>query len=303
MDQELFTANDVAEILKISKHTVYELIKRGELRAFKVGNKMRIEADEVERYKTMVQTFPAITESPDQRMNGALQLSGSHDFLVEYLVKHVSKRNSKLSLQPAYIGSLEGLMSLYRGFADIAAIHLLDPSSGMYNLPIIKQLFVYERITVIRLASREQGLMIARNNPNNISGLADVARKDISIVNRQKGSGTRFSLDYLLSLTGIDPASVNGYDNEEWTHLSAASYISKGLADTAFGIRAAADQLNLDFIPITTEPFDLVFRWKSENTPFLEQLIEIIQTQDFKDTVIHLSGYDFSELGKMIYQF
>ncbi|PLR79299.1 hypothetical protein CU633_00790 [Bacillus sp. V3-13] len=122
-------------------------------------------------------------------------------------------------------------------------------------------------------------------------------------MNRQKGSGTRFSLDYFLSLAGIEPAAVNGYDHEEWTHLAAASYISNGLADAAFGIRSAAEQLNLDFIPIRSEPFDLVFRWKPENTLLLEQLIDIIQSQDFKNTVTNLSGYDVSELGKIIYQF
>ena len=113
-------------------------------------------------------------------MANSIHLAGSHDFLVEHLVKYVAHQNIGLTIQPTYIGSLEGLMMLYRNMCDIAAIHLLDPASKEYNLPFIKQLFVHEPITVMRFASREQGLIVQKGNPKEIHGFQDLT-KDASI--------------------------------------------------------------------------------------------------------------------------
>lgn len=155
MNDETYTVEEVAKLFKISKHTVYELIKR-KAHAFKVGNKMRIDKIEVERFKKA----DSSTGMNEQALS--LLLAGSHDFLIEHLIKYVTKQADFLSIQPTYIGSLEGLMMLYRGNCDVAAIHLLDPSSGEYNLPFIKLFFVHEPLTVIRLASREQGFIVAQ---------------------------------------------------------------------------------------------------------------------------------------------
>lgn len=303
MEGKAYTPDEVAHMFQISKHTVYELIKRGELQAFKVGNKMRIEHSEIERYKES-------TKAPAKRNPLALhdvspampiRLSGSHDFLVEHFVKQAAN-TLKQQIQPSYIGSLEGLMMLYRGQSDMAAIHLLDPTSQQYNLPFIHQLFVYESITVLRLASREQGLIIAKGNPKKITGFYDLIRKDIQMVNRQKGAGTRFLFDTMLSKHGISPDQINGYDNEEWNHLATASSISRGMADAAFGIQSAANHLGLDFIPIANEQFDLVFRFTNENKQNLADIINYLQSPGFKNSLTDLEGYDIQELGRIIYQ-
>ncbi|WP_353654032.1 helix-turn-helix transcriptional regulator [Bacillus sp. ISL-55] len=296
---QIYTPDEIAAMLKISKHTVYELIKRGDLSAFKVGNKMRIEEIEFERYKASMSANPARTK--DSRDLHTLQLAGSHDFLVEQLVKYIALEGTGLSITPSYIGSLEGLMMLYRGSADIAAVHLLDPASQQYNLPFIRQLFVHEPITVMRLASREQGLIVAKGNPKNITGVNDLARNDVEIINRQKGAGTRFLLDSFLANEKLEPSAVKGYANEEWTHLGAAAHISRGTADAAFGIRCAASQLGLDFIPLTKEQFDLVFRWTPENKGALRHLADLIQLTNFKESIADLDGYDAEDFGKIIY--
>ena len=296
---QIYTPDEIAAMLKISKHTVYELIKRGDLSAFKVGNKMRIEEREFERYKASMSANPARTK--DSKDLHTLQLAGSHDFLVEQLVKYIASEGTGLSITPSYIGSLEGLMMLYRGSADIAAVHLLDPSSQQYNLPFIRQLFVHEPITVMRLASREQGLIVAKGNPKNITGVKDLARSDVTIINRQKGAGTRFLLDSFLASEKLEPAAVTGYENEEWTHLGAGAHINRGTADAAFGIRCAASQLGLDFIPLTEEQFDLVFRWTPGNREALQHLTDLIQLTNFKDSIADLDGYDAEEFGKIIY--
>ncbi|WP_409271986.1 substrate-binding domain-containing protein [Neobacillus sp. SCS-31] len=305
MELKAYTPDEVARIFQISKHTVYEMIKRGELQAFKIGNKMRIEHDEIERYKESMKA-PTRKAAPEQQQPAAsrqiqARLAGSHDFLVEHLVKETASAQG-LQIQPTYIGSLEGLMMLYRGQADIAAMHLLDPASQQYNLPFIHQLFVYETISVMRLASREQGFIVAKGNPKGIKGFSDLARKDIRFINRQKGSGTRFLLDSKLLANGIAPADINGYENEEWTHLLTASHISRGAADAAFGIRSAASYLGLDFIPIAKEQFDLVFRWTDENRETLGKLASFLQSAEFKTSLSDIEGYDISELGAMIYK-
>ncbi|GAM14321.1 substrate-binding domain-containing protein [Mesobacillus selenatarsenatis] len=296
---QIYTPDEIAAMLKISKHTVYEIIKRGDLSAFKVGNKMRIEESEFERYKASMSANPA--RAKESKELNTLQLAGSHDFLVEQLVKYIASEGTGLSITPSYIGSLEGLMMIYRGSADIAAIHLLDPASQQYNLPFIRQLFVHEPITVMRFASREQGLIVAKGNPKNITGVKDLARSDITFINRQKGAGTRFLLDYFLANAKLEPAAVKGYATEEWTHLGAAAHISRGSADAAFGIRCAASQLGLDFIPLTKEQFDLVFRWTPENKGALQHLLDLIQLTNFKESIADLDGYDAEDFGKIIY--
>ncbi|MGG0717329.1 helix-turn-helix transcriptional regulator [Robertmurraya massiliosenegalensis] len=296
MNDETYTPDEIAKLFKISKHTVYELVKRGELQAFKVGNKMRIDKSEVERFKNL--------DSPTGKNEQlfSIQIAGSHDFLIEHLIKYVTKQADFLSIQPTYIGSLEGLMMLYRGSSDVAAIHLLDPSSGEYNLPFIKLFFVHEPLTVLRLASREQGFIIAKGNPKEIKNFHDLTRKDITFVNRQKGSGTRFLLDSSLANEKIDPSSIRGYENEEWNHLSTASYISRGIADVGLGIRSAAEQLDLDFIPVTNEQFDLVLRWNKKNELALQHLLDVIQLTSFKESIRSLKGYNTQEFGKIIHE-
>jgi len=304
MDERAYTPDEVAQIFQISKHTVYELIKRGELQAFKIGNKMRIEHVELERYKeSMKAPAKKSADAPNVISMPAvpIRLSGSHDFLVEHFVKQ-SGSALNFQIQPSFIGSLEGLMMLYRGQCDIAAIHLLDPASQEYNLPFIHQLFVYENIAVMRFASRQQGFIVAKGNPKNIHNFIDLTRKDVQFVNRQKGAGTRFLLDSMLSSHGINPSKISGYANEEWNHLSAASYINRGMADVAFGIQSAASHLGLDFVPVAQEKFDLVFRFTAENKAHLIALIHYLQSASFKDSLTDLEGYSVEDLGKIIYQ-
>ena len=305
MDEKAYTPDEVAQIFQISKHTVYELIKRGELQAFKIGNKMRIEHAELERFKENMKA-PAKKHSVEQtssvsNTNMPIRLSGSHDFLVEHFTKQAAQA-LHLQIQPSFIGSLEGLMMLYRGQCDIAAIHLLDPTSHEYNLPFIHQLFVYESILVVRLAVREQGFIVAKGNSKSILDFSDLTRKDVQFINRQKGSGTRFLLDSKLSSYGIAPSKINGYGNEEWNHLSAASYIARGIADVTFGIHSAASYLGLDFVPVAKEQFDLVFRFTDENKQRLTELIHYLQSDRFKNSLIDLEGYSIQDLGKIIYQ-
>jgi putative molybdopterin biosynthesis protein len=307
MEDKVYTPDEVAQIFQISKHTVYELIKRGELNAFKIGNKMRIEQIELDQFKEK-------QKAPTQRQNATalpkeveypnpLRLAGSHDLLVEQLVKLAALEENAIQIQPTYIGSLEGLMMLYRGQCDIAAIHLLDPVSQKYNVPFINQLFVHEKISLIRFATRAQGLILPKGNPKKISHISDIVRPDVKFVNRQKGSGTRFLFDSLLAKENISPINISGYEMVEWNHLSAASYISRGAADVTFGIQAAANHLNLDFLPIASEQFDFVFKWTNENQETLTRLLELLQSDSLRDGLKDCPGYNLEQLGTTIINF
>jgi putative molybdopterin biosynthesis protein len=307
MEDKVYTPDEVAQIFQISKHTVYELIKRGELNAFKIGNKMRIEQIELDQFKEK-------QKAPSQRQNATalpkevgypnpLRLAGSHDLLVEQLVKLASLEGNALQIQPTYIGSLEGLMMLYRGQCDIAAIHLLDPVSLEYNVPFINQLFVHEKISLIRFATRAQGLILPKGNPKKISHISDLVKHDVKFINRQKGSGTRFLFDSLLAKEKISPKNITGYEIVEWNHLSASSYISRGAADVTFGIQAAANHLNLDFLPIAREQFDFVFKWTEENQESLTRLVELLQSDSLRDGLKDCPGYDLEQLGTTIIDF
>lgn len=299
--EEAFTPEEVAEKLKITKYTVYEMIKRGDLNAFKVGNKMRIEVSELQDFVRRSSTKSRKNvDSPTA--NRILRVSGSHDFLLESLIQFEQNQLANTSIQPSYIGSLEGLMTLYRGQADVAAIHLLNSDTSEYNLPFIKQLFPLDEITMIRLAAREQGLIVAKGNPFDIRTIADIANKKARFVNRQKGSGTRILFDQLLVVNEAPAAEIVGYENEEWSHLATASLVACGKADVTFGISSSAEKLNLDFIPVTSEYFDLVFKWTNDNRETLEQFINVLKSQKCRSMLSILKEYDTSELGNIIYE-
>ncbi|MDF2536834.1 MAG: DNA-binding protein [Bacillales bacterium] len=302
MQGKAYKPEEVAKFLQISKNTVYELIKRGDLKAFKVGNKVRIEESELLAFKERGATDSKKHDTDKSVGNQTIKIVGSHDFLLEKLIHFAQGQMENVSIQPSFIGSLEGLMMLYREQADIAAIHLLNSDTDEYNLPSIKQLFPQKEITVIRLASREQGLIVQKENPKKISGFQDLNRDDISFVNRQKGSGTRILFDQLLKKHAIHSNLVNGYEREEWTHLATASYVASDRADVTFGIGNSAIKLNLDFIPITTEYFDLVFQWKPENSSNLQKMFNILLSNEFRETLDNPKGYDLTEFGHIVYE-
>lgn len=304
---DAYTPEEVAKILKISKYTVYELVKRGELKSYRIGKRMRIEQEDLDLFihskKNNGQTSvsPELTLSGGDALGKVLTLSGSHDFLIEHIVQYLSKHPLGITLQANYMGSLEGLMMLHRGACDIAAVHLLDPSSGEYNIPFIEKIFIQEPIKVVRLASRIQGFIVSSGNPRNIKEWKDLTQPGIRFVNRQKGSGTRFLLDAHLQRRNISPDDIKGYEVEEWNHFSTAACVARGSADVALGIKAAAKKMGLSFIPLAEERFDLILRLTSDNIRALDKFYELICSSAFKESIHDLEGYDFDQIGEILF--
>jgi putative molybdopterin biosynthesis protein len=223
---------------------------------------------------------------------------GSHDITLDLLAQYLSEHDRRLT--SANVGSLGGLVALRRGEAHLAGSHLLDPESGEYNLSYIHQYLPGVPVRVITLVGRQQGLLVPQGNPKGINSLQDLIRSDISFVNRQRGAGTRVLLDYHLERQGIPSKQILGYEQEEYTHLAVAAAVSSGRADCGLGIAAAAQALDLDFVPLFQERYDLVIPLQHLSGPLLSPLLEVIQSEEFKQAVGQLAGYDTTVSGNLV---
>ncbi|MGE5223748.1 MAG: substrate-binding domain-containing protein, partial [Omnitrophica WOR_2 bacterium] len=203
-------------------------------------------------------------------------------------------------LNSANVGSLGGLIALRRGESHLAGSHLLDPETGEYNLSYIREYLPDLPVRLITLAGRQQGLFVVNGNPKNIHSLKDLSRPDITFVNRQRGAGTRVLLDYHLSLLNINVDSIQGYHQEEYTHMAVAADVSSGKADCGLGIAAAAKALDLDFIPLFQERYDLVVPRQFAESPLLAPLFDLLQNPVFRQAVAALPGYDVSSMGTVV---
>jgi putative molybdopterin biosynthesis protein len=198
------------------------------------------------------------------------------------------------------VGSIGGLIALKQNRTHLATAHLLDSESGEYNFPYIKKILPRKELVVVNLAYREQGIIIKKGNPKNIKDLNDLIREDIEFINRQKGSGTRILLDYLLSKRAINPIDIKGYFREEFTHLMVASAVAEGNVDAGLGILSAAKAFHLDFIPVAKERYDIIIPEERYTSLRIQKLLSIVNSKKFKKKVLNLGGYDLSQSGKVI---
>ncbi|HEC23879.1 MAG TPA: molybdopterin biosynthesis protein, partial [Chloroflexi bacterium] len=200
----------------------------------------------------------------------------------------------------ANVGSLGGLVALRRGEAHLAGSHLLDPETGEYNWRYIDQYLPGRNVALVTLVRREQGLIVPPGNPQAISGIGDLAREDVTFVNRQRGAGTRLLLDYELERHGIAPEQVRGYEREEYTHLGVAAAVASGTASCGMGVRAAARALGLDFVSVGWERYDLVIPREYYESDLLAPLLALLHDEAFRAAVAELPGYDVSEMGQVV---
>ncbi len=223
---------------------------------------------------------------------------GSHDVILDLLAQFLSEQDRRLV--SANVGSQGGLVALRRGEAHIAGSHLLDPESGDYNLRYIREYLPGVPVKVMGFVHREQGLIVRRGNPRGVKSLQDLAGAGITFINRQRGAGTRVLLDYHLNLLGIAAGQVNGYDDEEYTHLGVAAAVASGRADCGMGIPAAAQALELDFVPLYQERYDLIIPKVFAESALLSPLMGILHLPAFQNAVKALPGYDTGIMGTLI---
>ncbi len=247
------------------------------------------------------ETVPVELFRPLEEIRETTVIIGSHDIALDVLANHLHRLFPAASLSSAHVGSLGGLTALKRGEAHCAGTHLLDEETGDYNVSYIRRLLPDRRVILLNLVYREQGLIVAKGNPKGIKGIADLARPGVTFVNRQRGAGTRVLLDYYLKRLGIDPGQIQGYGREEYTHMAVAAAVAGGV-DAGLGIRAAAQALGLDFVRLGEERYDLCILREYWDTPYIQRLLAVIATPEFKKEVESLGGYDLRDCGKIMWE-
>jgi molybdenum cofactor synthesis domain-containing protein len=236
-----------------------------------------------------------------ESLNNKLLAVGSHDLTIDLLGSMIRERSrGRFAISSSNVGSLSGLIAVGRGTAHFAGAHLLDVETGDYNRRFVRQYLGQTPVALITLVHRWQGFLVASGNPKGVAGIRDLARQDVSFINRQTGSGTRILLDYALKRAGIAASAVSGYRNEEYTHMSVAMAVHSGRADAGLGIRAAANALELEFVPLARERYDLVIPQKFLNDEKIELLLEIIRSEEFARHVLGMGGYEIDDTGKTV---
>ena len=246
------------------------------------------------------ETAPVELLTSEKDLDNRLLTLGSHDLTIDLLASEIKEASDgRIAISSSNIGSMGGLIAVGKGIAHFAGSHLLDTETGDYNRSWLKKYLPGADIALVTLVHRHQGLMTLKGNQKGIRGVGDLARPDVALVNRQPGSGTRILLDYELKKSGIDAASIPGYGNEEFTHMSVAMAVTSGRADVGMGILAAARALDLDFIPVTRERYDLVIPRRLFKDHRIALLIDIIRSDKFREKALELGGYEVEETGKI----
>ncbi|WP_379132348.1 substrate-binding domain-containing protein [Paenibacillus sp. sgz500958] len=331
MSQETsYTTEEIAGLLKISKLKVYDLIKKGELPSYRVGKQMRVDASDLEAYKqhsrngnaagkntgaspasnvpisslsglSPAASRPAESQQPGKQARNIV-ITGqdmSLDILATYLERSLPSDRPLRS----YAGSLDSLIAMYNGESDIVSTHLLDGDTGEYNLPYIRRLLVGFPYIVVHMLTRSAGFYVKQGNPKELAGWADLRQEGLTLVNRERGSGARVLLDEQLRLQGISPGNIQGYGNVENSHLAVAGKVARGEADVGIGIEKAAKIVDgIEFIPLIQESYDLVMLKNPENMGWIQSVIDILHSSDFRSELGSIYGYDLSASGNVLYE-
>lgn len=301
------STQEVADILHVSKSTIYDLIRRGEIHSYKIGRKVRFTQDDVDAYIARsrhehstrpvknIDTHSTLL-TPDKEEAPELIISGQ-DVVLDILANYLQQEG--VNAARTYLNSFEGLLSLYQDNIQVAACHLFDGFD--YNTSYVRSLMPGIPAVLINVSYRTQGFYVQKGNPKNIKGWSDLSRNDISVLNRRAGSSARILLDTQLKRLGIPSSKVKGYDKIMKSHLTMAAAIAVGEADLAIGTERISRQIdNLDFIPLLEERFDFVVKKEMMETEAVQKLIKVLRMPAFRKEIAHFSGNDYRDLGKVI---
>ncbi len=227
---------------------------------------------------------------------------GSHDLALDLLASRMRRKSHGLRLLSFHVGSMGGLLAIRKGQTHLAGIHLFDEGTASYNIPYIEKYLQGKVVVLVNLVYRTQGLLVEKGNPARIAGIEDLVSQTVQFVNRQKGSGTRILLDYMLNQKRLDPRQIQGYEREEYTHLGVAAAIAAGTAQAGMGIYSAARLYNLDFIPLCEERYDLLMSEEFYHSKEGQVLLEAISDPGFKEEVEQMGGYSTRDTGALVFR-
>jgi len=229
-----------------------------------------------------------------------LRIAASHDLALASLATGIPQLASALDFEPSFMGSLFALKEFAQGRADIAGFHVpIGHRTGWDNAQFRRWLKA-RTDKLIRFIDRDQGLILPRGNPARVKSFRDLTRTGLRFVNRQRGSGTRLLIDRIIADAGIAPVDLSGYASEEFTHAAVAATVASGGADAGFGLRAAAAEYQLDFVPLVRERYYLAVHAKDLQRPQVEKLIELLRTPAFAQHVRRFAGCNPAEAGTVV---
>ncbi len=298
---------EVAAILHVSKSTIYDLIRKGEIHSYKIGRKVRFTQDDVDAYIARsrhehstqpvrrIDTHSTLL-APEKNDDPELMISGQ-DVVLDILANYLQQEG--VNVARTYLSSFEGLLSLYEGNVQVVASHLYDGND--YNASYVKALMPGVPAVLVNVSYRTLGLYVRKGNPKDIRGWQDLARQDITVLNRRPGSSARIVMDIQLKRLGIPVSQVKGYDKIMKSHLTMAAAIAAGEADLAVGTERISKQIEgVDFVPLLKERYDLVIKKEMMETAPMKKLLGILSSGAFRQEIDHFSGNDYRDLGKVI---
>lgn len=301
------STQEVADILHVSKSTIYDMIRRGEIHSYKIGRKVRFTQDDVDAYIARsrhehstapvkrVDTHSTLL-TPDEPGEPELIISGQ-DVVLDIMANHLQQRGIRTGR--TYLSSFEGLLSLYQDKVNAAACHLYDGKG--HNSSFVRALVPGVPAVLVNVSYRMQGFYVKKGNPKNIMGWDDLRREDVSILNRRVGSSARIILDMELKKLGLAPEKVKGYDRIMSSHLTMAAAIAEGEADLAIGTERISRQIEgIDFIPLLEERYDLVMRKSFMESPAGRKLMSLLNSESFRGELMRFSGNDHRDLGRIM---
>ena len=336
MGEKLFTAKEAAEILKVRKNTVYDMIKRGDLKASKLGKQLRIRQEDLDFYiqygsqakvvdsmqtghnsnidkaefekntsklpnvSNEISGVSRTTSATQNRISNQIIICGQ-DMVLDLLANRLNQCIGE-NVFRSYKGSYNALYAMYQGEVNVATAHLWHGKTNSYNIPYISSMLPGTDLVVLHLLKRKQGFYVQKGNPKNIQSFEDLKRSDITIVNREPGSGVRVLIDEKLRQAGIPTQEVNGYQDIVSSHLEAAAAVNRGDADVAVGSEKHSLSVpGIDFLFIQEESYDMVIRKEDFLKKPYQKMIEIIRSSEYQKEVAGLGGYNVENMGKIIY--
>lgn len=333
MKEKLLTAKEAAEILKVKKNTVYDMIKRGDLKASKLGKQLRIRQEDLDvyiQYGSQAKVVDSMQTGHNSNIDkaefeknilnipsGPADMTGRNkitqkgmanqiiicgqDMILDLLANRLNQCVEE-NVFRSYKGSYNGLYAMYQGEVNVATAHLWHGKTNSYNIPYISSMLPGTDVIVLHLLKRKQGFYVKKGNPKRIQSFEDLKRADVTIVNREPGSGVRVLVDEKLRQAGISTQEVNGYQKVVNSHLEAAATVNRGEADVAVGSEKHSLSVpGIDFIFIQEESYDMVIRKEDFTKKPYQKMIEIIRSPEYQKEVAGLGSYDVENMGKIIY--
>jgi putative molybdopterin biosynthesis protein len=298
--EKLLSTKEIAEFLGVNEKMIYTLITEKGLPATKITGKWLFPKNLVEQWvESRTINYPRQPESAVHVPN-LLLVAGSNDLLLDQALALFRRQNPEHAALFGNLGSLGGLKALRQGLCHIATSHLAQENDEEYNFSFAAS-ELEELPAVVNFCRREQGLLIPKGNPRNLRGVGDIGAKALTIANRPLDASTRLLLDRELQRAGLDCRHVKGYEREFQSHLEVGLEVLAGRADTGPAIRAVAALLDLDFLPLRWERFDLLIPKDGFFAKGVQLFLDMLHSGAIVALADRLPGYDLSLSGKMVY--